>query len=524
MKRSTGAVGLHDPKAEHDACGFGLIANLERKPSRWLVTTALTALTRMAHRGSVAADGRTGDGCGVLIHRPDGFLKTLAREAGFAAPEHLAAGIVYLPRDAQAAAAARNVLDEELARAGVARLGWRVVPLDTSAAGETALSNMPRIEQVFVAPGPDSKLDDSKDERAYAVALFLARRRAEQRLADVHDFYVVSLAPWTLGYKAMVIPGALPSFYLDLARPELESAAVVFHQRFSTNTAPSWARAQPFRLLAHNGEINTIEGNRRWAKARAAAWRTDAFDLAELDPPIAMEGSDSQSLDNMLELLVMGGMDVLHAMRILVPPATGLLEHRDPDLAAFYEYYALNIDLWDGPAGIVLCDDRYAACTLDRNGLRPARWVQTSDGHFTVASEVGVWDYQPEQIVAKGRLGAGEMLAIDLVEGRRLDSTAIDALNKARAPFKKWLKDGIQYLHSDLIDPALAAEPFDPPTLARFQKLFALSREEREQVLRVLAETEQEATGSMGDDTPMAVLSQRPRALYDHFRQAFAQV
>jgi glutamate synthase (NADPH/NADH) large chain len=519
--RSNGAVGLYDPKAEHDACGFGLIANLERRASRWLVTTALTALSRMAHRGAVAADGRTGDGCGVLIHRPDGFLRALAREAGFATPDGLAAGVVYLPRDAAAAARARALLDAELARAGVARVGWRGVPIDTSAAGATALSTMPRIEQVFVAPGA------GMDERAYAVALFLARRRAERRAADdaaLGDFYVVSLAPWTLGYKAMVIPGALPSFYVDLARPELESAAVVFHQRFSTNTAPSWARAQPFRLLAHNGEINTIEGNRRWAKARAAAWRTPHFDLAELDPPIAMEGSDSQSLDNMLELLVMGGMDVLHAMRILVPPATGLLEHRDPDLAAFYEYYALNVDLWDGPAGIVLCDGRYAACTLDRNGLRPARWVETTDGHFTVASEVGVWDYAPEQVVAKGRLGAGEMLAIDLVAGRRLDSAAIDALNKARAPFKQWLKDGIRYLHSDLIDPALAAEPFDAATLARFQKLFALSREEREQVLRVLAETEQEATGSMGDDTPMAVLSAQPRALYDHFRQAFAQV
>ena len=322
----------------------------------------------------------------------------------------------------------------------------------------------------------------------------------------------------------MVLPDALPAVFPDLARADLASASVVFHQRFSTNTAPAWKLAQPFRLLAHNGEINTIEGNRHWSLARGKRWSTPRIDFAELQPLVSLTGSDSQSLDNMLEALLVGGMDLLQAMRILIPPATSSLEYKDPDLAAFYEYYGLSLDPWDGPAGIVLCDGRYAACTLDRNGLRPARWMLTDQRQLIVASETGVFDCAPENIVAKGKLGPGEMLAIDLQEGKLLHSEDIDAINRARAPFKRWLKQGVTYLTADLIDPSLAAEPFDSATLRRFQKLFQLTREERESVLRVLAETEQEATGSMGDDTPFAVLSHHVRPLYDYFRQAFAQV
>ncbi|MBW8810832.1 MAG: glutamate synthase large subunit, partial [Lysobacter sp.] len=350
------------------------------------------------------------------------------------------------------------------------------------------------------------------------------RRPAEQPLHAVKDFYVVSLSSASIGYKGMVLPDRLMQLYPDLQRAELAASAVVFHQRFSTNTTPRWPLAQPFRLLAHNGEINTIAGNRAWAQVRAHAWRTPTLDLREFDQVVSTDGSDSQSLDNMLEVLQAGGMDLLKAMRILIPPATQSLEYKDADLAAFYEYYALNTDPWDGPAGIVTCDGRYAACTLDRNGLRPARWLRSRDRHFLIASEAGVWELPVEEIDAKGKLGPGEMIAADLYQGELLDSDAIDRINRARAPYKRWLKQGMTYLHSELIDPNLAAEPFDPETLAGFQKLFQLTREEREQVLRPLAEIEQEATGSMGDDVPMAVLSQQVRPLYDHFRQAFAQV
>ncbi len=515
---SDAQTGLYDPRFERDSCGFGLIANLDNQPSRWLVDTALTALANLAHRGAVGADNLSGDGCGLLILRPEKFLRAAADAAGIRLGPVFSAGNVFLPHDSAQADRARAVLTAELERLEVRVAGWRVVPTDVNACGEIARRTMPAIEQVFVCPAA------SMDMTSFNRALYLARRRAEQALTDVPEFYVVTLSAWTLGYKGMMLPAALTQFYPDLARPEMQSAAVMFHQRFSTNTAPAWKLAQPFRLLAHNGEINTIEGNRRWALARGQKWRSPALDFRELKPLVSMSGSDSQSLDNMVEVLLAGGLDVLAAMRVLIPPATQSLEHKDADLAAFYEYYSLNQDVWDGPAGIVLCDGRYAGCTLDRNGLRPARWVLTEDRHLTIASEVGTWNYRPEDIVAKGKLGPGEMIAVDLYSGEFLDNEAIDRINRARAPFKRWLKQGVKHLVADLIDPSLAAEPFDATTLARFQKLFNLTREERESVLRVLAETEQEATGSMGDDTPMAALSGKVRSLYDYFRQAFAQV
>jgi glutamate synthase (NADPH/NADH) large chain len=510
--------GLYDPAQERDSCGFGLIANLDNQPSRWVVETALGSLARMSHRGAIGADGKTGDGCGVLLHKPEAFLRAVAAEAGITLGHSFSAGNLFLPQDEAQAERARVVLREELERTEIRVAGWRVIPTDIEACGEIGLRSLPRFEQVFVCPAA------SMDQGSFQRALFLARRRAEIRLADLEHFYVVSLSASTLGYKALVLAPALAQFYPDLRHAQLATSVMLFHQRFSTNTAPRWPLAQPFRLLAHNGEINTIEGNRRWAVARVAKWRSPAVDLRELTPPVSLTGSDSQSLDNMLELMLAGGMDLLAAMRVLIPPATGALEHKDADLAAFYEYFGLNIDPWDGPAGIVMCDGRYAACTLDRNGLRPARWMLTRDRHLTVASETGVWDCPVENIVAKGKLGPGEMLAVDLYSGQLLDSEAIDRINRSRAPFKRWLKRGVKYLEQDLIDPSLAAEPMDPGTLRRYQKLFNLSREERESILRVLAETEQEATGSMGDDTPMAVLSQQHRSLYDYFRQAFAQV
>ena len=516
--------GLYDPNDERDACGFGMIAQLDDQASRSLVDTAIAALSRMTHRGGVAADGLTGDGCGLLIRKPEAFLRALAKEAGITVGVRYAAGLVFLPHDAERAALCRGTLEEELQRAGAALRGWRVLPTDDSVCGQLAKDTLPRIEQLFVDAGA------GQDDDAFSLALFLARRRAEQRLREslldknAAEFYVVTLTPHAIGYKGMVLPDKLSTFFPDLQRNDLAASAVVFHQRFSTNTLPRWPLAHPFRLLAHNGEINTIEGNRRWAQARSKVWKTPRFDIAEFDPVISMHGSDSQSLDNMLELLVAGGMDLLQALRILVPPATQSLEFKDPDLAAFYEFYGLNTEPWDGPAGIVACDGRYAACMLDRNGLRPARWLLTSDRHFLVASEAGVWELPAERITRKGKLGPGEMMAIDLKRGDLLDSEAIDRINRGRAPYKQWLHQGVTYLQTELIDPSLTDAPFEEKTLRGYHKLFQLSSEEIEHVLRPLAETEQEATGSMGDDIPMAVLSQHSRPLYDYFRQAFAQV
>ncbi|MHC5147778.1 glutamate synthase large subunit [Stenotrophomonas rhizophila] len=510
--------GLYDPQDERDACGFGMVAQLDDQPSRLLVDTAIAALSRMTHRGGVAADGITGDGCGLLLRRPDVFLKALAAEAGLTLGARFAAGVVFLPHDVAAAQACRDTLEQQLRNAGCQPVGWRVVPTDPSVCGQLARDTLPHIEQLFVDAGA------AQDEAAFTLALFLARRRSEQLMREHADYYVTTLSPNAISYKGMVLPDKLSRFYVDLQRNDLASSAIVFHQRFSTNTLPRWPLAHPFRMLAHNGEINTIEGNRRWAQARSKVWKTPRFDIGEFDPVISMHGSDSQSLDNMLELMVSAGMDLIQALRILVPPATQSLEFKDPDLAAFYEFYGLNSEPWDGPAGIVACDGRYAACTLDRNGLRPARWMLTSDRHFLVASEAGVWEVPAERVVRKGKLGPGEMMAIDLKRGDLLDSDAIDRINRGRAPYKQWLQQGVTYLQTELIDPSLVEEPFDERTLRSYHKLFQLSTEEVEQILRPLAETEQEATGSMGDDTPMAVLSQHSRPLYDYFRQAFAQV
>lgn len=510
--------GLYDPRFEHDSCGFGLIAQLDSKASRWLVETAVSALARLNHRGAVAADGITGDGCGLLIHRPEAYLRAVADKSRYRLGSVFAAGNLFLPRDGEQAARCRQVLEEELAKLEVKVAGWRQLPTRPEVCGETARATLPQAVQVFVTGTPP--LDTPGLDRA----LFLARRRAEQRLADLNEFYVISLSAYCIGFKGMVMPEHLPDFFPDLAREDLASCAVLFHQRFSTNTSPQWKLAQPFRMLAHNGEINTIQGNRNWMQARSAKWRSPLVDLRGLNPLVSLQGSDSQSLDNALEVLIAGGMDMLQALRILIPPAAHSLEQMDPDLAAFYEYYALHSEPWDGPAGIVFMDGRYAGCTLDRNGLRPARWLLSADNHFTVASETGVWDCPTDRVVAKGRLGPGEMMAVDLYRGELLDSRAIDKINAERAPYKRWLKSGVQYISTELIDPALAAEPFDPDTLKRFQKRFQLTREERESVLRVLAETEAEAVGSMGDDIPAAVLSTHVRPLYDAFRQAFAQV
>jgi glutamate synthase (NADPH) large chain len=513
-------LGLYSPTFEHDSCGFGLLAQMDGHANRWIVETGLSALARLSHRGAVGADGLTGDGCGVLIRRPQSFIDAVLRELEIeldaAVPADLAAlGCLFLPQDADQARQQRETVQAALLSKGVRTLAWRVVPINAEVLGSQARAQCPRIEQILVQS--QSQITATQFERA----LFLARRSAERTLQNC---YVISLSAHTVGYKALVLPENMPIFYPDLARSDLTSSVVLFHQRFSTNTAPAWERAQPFRMLAHNGEINTIEGNRRWALARGAKWKSPYFDCAELQPLVSMHGSDSQSLDNMLELLVAGGMDLIHAMRILLPPATASLEHRDPDLSAFYEYHSLLVDPWDGPAGIVMCDGNYAACTLDRNGLRPARYSITEDRILTIASEAGVWDLDESRVLAKGKLGPGQMMALNLHTGELLDSTSIDRINAGRAPYKQWLKAHVKYLDAALIDPNLAVSSFDAATLLRFQKLFHLSREEIESVLRVLAETEAETTGSMGDDTPFAVLSHQSRSLFDFFRQAFAQV
>ena len=511
-------TGLYQIDEFKDNCGFGLIAHLKGQTSHRLLKTAIEALTCMTHRGGINADGKTGDGCGLLLQKPDSFLRAVAKEAcGAELTAIYGVGSIMLSRDEAVAESQRAVLSEELTKQGLVVAGWRHIPTDPECLGPIALKSLPTFNHVFV------NNTDLPIEQVNA-KLFIARRKAEIRLAGDKSFYVASLSTTVLSYKGLMMPVDLPRFFADLADERLETAICVFHQRFSTNTMPVWPLAQPFRMLAHNGEINTIVGNRNWSVARTPKFITPLLpELQELKPLVNRTGSDSSSLDNMLEILTLGGMELHRAIRMLVPPAWQNVEHMDPDLRAFYEYNSMHIEPWDGPAGLVITDGRYAVCTLDRNGLRPSRWVITKDDMITVASEVGVYAYDPADVVAKGRLGPGQIMSIDTLTGTLHNTQDIDNQLKSTKPYKQWLKARALRIESTLNTDA-KENGLEGIELKANMKMFQVSFEERDQLLRPLAEGGQEAVGSMGDDTPMAVLSRQQRSLYDYFRQQFAQV
>jgi len=476
------------------------------------------SLSCLTHRGAVAADGKSGDGCGLLLAMPDAFMRRMARAADIALGASYAVGVLFLSQDAPRAELARQTLREECEREGFRVLGFRPVPVDATALGTEARSTMPRIEQLFVA-NPEADLGFAEAK------LYLVHRRAEKRLeATDHDFYVASFSTRLLSYKGLVMPAYLPVFYPDLKAEDFASSICLFHQRFSTNTWPQWRLAQPFRHLAHNGEINTVQGNRSWAAARSYTLVSPRIPLEDARPLVSQSGSDSMSLDNMLEALLAGGADYFRAMRLLIPPAWQNIPTMDPDLRAFYEFHSMHMEPWDGPAGIVFTDGRYASCVMDRNGLRPARWVLTRDRHITIASETGVHGYANSEVLAKGRLRPGELLSVDTATGTLLLPADIDKRLAAGKPYRQWLDRHIKHLEGRLDSTDLCRLRDDEPAVAIYQKMFQVTFEERDQIIRVLAEDGQEATGSMGDDAPMAVMSAQARSLYDYFRQQFAQV
>ncbi|WP_227369014.1 glutamate synthase large subunit [Halomonas sp. M20] len=511
--------GLHQPGEFRDNCGFGLIAHMQGEASHDLLKTAIESLTCMTHRGGIAADGKTGDGCGLLFAMPIDFMRALAKEEmNIELGQRFAVGVVFFPDDDHRESQAREVLEGELIERGLTVHGWRDVPTDASVCGPMALDCLPRIRQIFV------EANDDRPDPVFNVDLFMARRLAEEKLKHEENFYVCSLSSRVLSYKGLMMPADLPTFYHDLGDARLETSTCVFHQRFSTNTAPRWPLAQPFRFLAHNGEINTIEANRGWANSRKENFKNDLLpDITQLEEIVNTVGSDSSSMDNMLEVLLTGGMDLYNAIRMMVPPAWQNVETMPGDLRAFFEYNSMHMEAWDGPAGLVMTDGRNAVCMLDRNGLRPARWVITKNGYITLASEIGTYGYKPEDVVAKGRVGPGQILGVDTHTGEVLHTQEIDNRLKSAFPYKRWLKDRAQYLESALTELA-RFHPFDAQELAVYQKMFQVTFEERDQLLRPLAESGQEAVGSMGDDTPMAVLSRQSRVLTDYFRQKFAQV
>ncbi|PVZ68280.1 glutamate synthase large subunit [Pelagibaculum spongiae] len=510
---------LYSPDLDRDNCGFGLIAQMDGEASHHLLQTAIDSLARMTHRGGVAADGKSGDGCGLLIQMPHGFMRNQAEQMGINLTDRFGVGMVFLSTDSAKASAAKDVLEQKISEQGLVPVGWREVPVNPQACGDHAKTILPQMEQVFInAPA-------GMDEEAFERRLFVARKKAEQALVDDSVFYIPSFSSRVVSYKGLVMPDDLPVFYPDLNDAQMATAIAVFHQRFSTNTLPMWHLAQPFRFLAHNGEINTIEGNRNWSVARAKKFvSAELPELPELHPLVNRTGSDSSSLDNMLEVLVAGGIDLFRALRMLIPPAWQNVETMEPDLRAFYEFNSMHMEPWDGPAGIVLTDGRYAVCTLDRNGLRPSRYVITKNRYITLASEIGVWDYDPEDVVAKGRLGPGQILAVDTQEGKLLTRDDIDNALAKKHPYKQWLRQRSIRIEAQLEETGVALSQLDAEELKQHQKMFQLTFEELDEVIRVLGESGQEATGSMGDDTPIAVLSTRVRSPYDYFRQKFAQV
>jgi glutamate synthase (NADPH) large chain len=464
--------GLYRPAFERDSCGFGLIASLAGRESHWLVATAVSALARLTHRGAVAADGKTGDGCGILLSAPEAFLRAVAAEAGFTPGAHFAAGMVFLNPDPKLAAAARNTVRACVAAEGLQLDGWRTVPVEPDACGEQALKTLPLIQQVFVT-APEHMSTD-----AFRRRLFVARRRAEQKLEGADPvFYIASLSSDTLAYKAMVMPEQLPRFYPDLADERLAARICVFHQRFSTNTAPQWSLAQPFRYLAHNGEINTIAGNRAWAQARAE------FVRPGLRPAAArgsgrLHGSDSQSLDEMFEILRLGGMDALKAMRILViPPAAHSLDDtptRTSRVLRVLRAAAPNPGTARPASSFLTVSTRPARSTATACARRAGRWVPTTATWWSPRKPA--CGCRPGGVLRKGRLGPGEMLADRFPSGELLESAAIDRINLARAPYKRWLQAGVRYLDAALIDPALAPSRSSPTSCSLPEALRTLAR------------------------------------------------
>jgi len=521
------AQGLYDPANEHDACGIGFVANMHGTKSHEIVQQALQILINLNHRGAVGADPSMGDGAGILIQLPTDLLAEVATESGIELPDvgEYGAGNVFLPKSGPLRARCEEILEKYVAAEGLTVLGWRDVPVHPEVLSETVRATEPVIRQLFVGKGPGF----GGDRDAFDRKLFVVRRQAELEVAalsdeDAGDFYVCTLSTRVMGYKGMLLAEDVGPYYADLGDPRLVSCLALVHQRFSTNTFPSWSLAQPFRMICHNGEINTLRGNLNWMNARRAAMSSSVLgdDLEKLWPLIPEGQSDSAGLDNALELLVRGGYSLAHAMMMLIPEAWEENRLMDPRRRAFYEYHAALMEPWDGPASIAFTDGRQVGATLDRNGLRPSRYVVTDDGLVILASETGVLPIPEEKIVKKWRLQPGKMLLIDTEQGRIIDDEEIKSQLAAAHPYQDIL-DRTQVLVEELPECA-PGHPSVAASLLDRQQAFGYTQEALKLLLAPMASEGQEAVGSMGNDTPIAAMSDRPKLLYSYFRERFAQV
>ncbi len=518
--------GLYDPQFEHDSCGVGFVVNIKGQKSHKIVRDALTILMNLAHRGACGCEANSGDGAGILLQVPHEFFKTVCAEEKIALPAYgeYGVGMVYLPPDTDSRYKCEKLFEEIIENEGHRLLGWRTVPTNNRTLGETARASEPIVRQVFIARDPKIT-----DDMAFERKLYVVRKLAERgiRYAGIkggNRFYISSLSYKTIIYKGMLMPEQVDPFFPDLQHPALASALALVHSRFSTNTFPSWERAHPYRYVAHNGEINTLRGNINWMHARESLLKSDLFgdDMKKLLPIINEDGSDSAMFDNCLEFLVLGGRSLPHAMMMMVPEPWSGHESMSDEKKAFYEYHSCLIEPWDGPASIAFTDGMQIGAILDRNGLRPSRYYVTKDDQVIMASEVGVLDIVPERVLQKGRLQPGRMFLVDTKLGRIVADEELKQKIATERPYRAWLKQGLVDLES-LPKPSHVYQP-DHATVLLRQQAFGYTFEDLRILLAPMARDGVEPLGSMGTDTPLAVLSNKPQLLYNYFKQLFAQV
>ena len=515
--------GLYSPSNEHDACGVGFVAHIKGKKSHQIVLQGLELLTNLTHRGATGHDPKLGDGAGLLMQIPDAFMREEAAKLDIELPAagKYAVGNLFLPQVSSNRAKCEGVIENIIQEEGQTLLGWRDVPVDNGNIAEAARDVEPMMRQVIIG----SKFDD---QDAFERKCFVMRKRIEHavRHLDIQDnayFYVPSLSSRTIVYKGMLLANEVGVYYKDLVDERVVSALALVHQRFSTNTFPSWHLAHPFRMIAHNGEINTVQGNVNWMTARHAAMNSDLLgeDLEKVWPLIVAGRSDSACFDNCLELLVAGGYSVPHAMMMMIPEAWNEKTIMDDDRRAFYEYHAAIMEPWDGPAAVAFTDGKTIGATLDRNGLRPARYLVTDDDIVMMASEMGVLTFPEEKIVKKWRLQPGKMLMIDMEQGRIIDDEEVKSTLTRTKPYRQWI-DETRYHIASL--PTVEASYELKESLLDTQQAFGMTQEDIKFLLEPMFKKGAEASGSMGNDAALPVLSNKPKVLYNYFKQLFAQV
>jgi glutamate synthase domain-containing protein 2/glutamate synthase domain-containing protein 1/glutamate synthase domain-containing protein 3 len=519
--------GLHDPRAERDACGVGFVVNVKGERSHAILEKGLEVLRNLTHRGACGCDPLTGDGAGILVQIPDDFFRHACREArlpALPAPGTYGVGMVFLPDEVHQRNECERIFEKVVRDEGQTLIGWRRVPIDPGALGPVARSALPDVRQVFISAGRAAGDPDALERKLYTIRKRVEQKVRTSRMPESERFYVPSLSSRTIVYKGLLLPEQIPGFYHDLVDSRFVSALALVHQRFSTNTFPSWDRAHPYRFIAHNGEINTLRGNVNWMHARQAMFSSPLFDeVTKLFPIIDPATSDSGNFDNALELLVQTGRSLPHAVMMMIPEAWQNHEGMSDEKRAFYEYHACLQEPWDGPASIAFTDGRKIGAVLDRNGLRPSRYVVTKDGFVVMASEVGVLDIPPGDVLHKNRLQPGRMFLVDTEQGRIVDDDEIKDSMAARKPYRQWLAENLTRL-ADLPPPADVPPAYEPATLLARQQAFGFTIEDLRLLMTPMALNGQEAVGSMGNDTPLAVLSERPQLLFNYFKQLFAQV